>query len=71
MTINGGTVYASNIVVGTSSITNLVTINNGTLVISNSLATNAAGLFTFSITNSTLGLKVTPDATTKVLVTRP
>ena len=67
LSINGGAVYASNIVVGAASITNLVTINSGTLVVSNALATNAAGLFTFNITNSTLGLTVTPDASTKVL----
>jgi pectin methylesterase-like acyl-CoA thioesterase len=67
LNINAGKVYANNIVVGANSISNSVAINAGTLVVSNSLATNAAGLFTFSITNSTLGLTVTPDAGTKVV----
>ena len=67
LNINGGTVYASNIVVGSTSISNAVTINGGTLVVSNALATNAAGLFALSLTNSTLGLTLTPDGSMKVL----
>src|SRR6185312_11368246 len=59
--------YASNIVVGANSISNSVAINGGTLVVTNSLATNAAGLFSLSITNSTLGLTLTPDAVTKAV----
>ena len=59
--------YLNNAVVGPNSISNLVAMNSGMLVVSNTLATNAAGLFTFSLTNSTLGLKVTPDASVKAL----
>jgi pectin methylesterase-like acyl-CoA thioesterase len=65
--ISGGSVYASNVVVGAASVSNLVAVSSGTLVISNTLATNASGLFVFSLTNSTLGLTVTADGGQKVL----
>jgi len=67
LNINAGKVYANNIAVGPNSISNSVAINAGTLVVTNSLATNAAGLFSFSITNSTLGLTLTPDGGTKIV----
>jgi pectin methylesterase-like acyl-CoA thioesterase len=67
LNITNGTVYANTIAVGANSLTNNLTMVHGTLVVSNSLATNAAGLFTLSISNSTLGLTIPANASLKTL----
>jgi pectin methylesterase-like acyl-CoA thioesterase len=68
LNVFNGSVNASNIVVGASSITNIIALNNAVLTTSNSLATNASGLRVLAMTNSTLTLPVTLDALPKVLV---
>jgi pectin methylesterase-like acyl-CoA thioesterase len=67
LNIFSGTVYANNIVVGISSVTNTIGMNNATLIVTNTLATNAAGLFVLGMTNSTLGLTI-GDTSLKGLV---
>jgi pectin methylesterase-like acyl-CoA thioesterase len=67
LSVNGGTVLANNITVGISSVTNRIFLTNATLIVSNTLATNAAGLFSFSMTNSTLGLTVTANGSLRGL----
>ena len=58
LNIFNGTVNAGNIVVGASSVTNIIAMNNAKLIVTNTLATNAAGLFALGMTNSTLGLTI-------------
>jgi pectin methylesterase-like acyl-CoA thioesterase len=66
LNIFGGTVYASNVVVGAVSVTNNLAMNNASLIVSNSLATNSAGLRLLAMTNSTISLPV--DGLPKALV---
>lgn len=68
LNITNGTVYANTIAVGANSITNTISLVNGTLIVSNTLATNAAGLFSFTISNSTLGLTVPANNSLRGLV---
>lgn len=63
LNITNGTVYANTIAVGANSVTNAINLVNGTLVVTNTIATNAAGLFNFTISNSTLGLTVPANGT--------
>jgi pectin methylesterase-like acyl-CoA thioesterase len=58
LAINAGTVCAKNVIVGAASITNIITMNSATLVVSNTLATNASGLLSLTMTNSYLELTV-------------
>lgn len=68
LNITNGTVYANTVSVGTYSSTNFINMFNGTLIVSNALATNAAGLFSLSMSNSTLGLNVTSGGPLDALV---
>ncbi len=68
LNITNGTVYANNVLTGPFAVTNKINMVNGTLVVSNSLATNSTGLFTLSMTNSTLGLTVPANNTPRGLV---
>ncbi len=56
LNLNGGSMFASTISVGATSVTNNIRMTNATLVVTNTLATNANGLFIFALTNSVLGL---------------
>jgi pectin methylesterase-like acyl-CoA thioesterase len=67
LNIFNGTVNANNVIVGASSVTNIIAMNNATLVTANSLATNAAGVFLLTMTNSTLGFTIN-DMSLKGLV---
>ncbi len=67
--INGGTVMANQISVGSfSGATNVIAMNNGTLIVSNTIATPASGVSQFLITNSTIQLNAF-SAITNVCVT--
>ncbi|TAK95942.1 MAG: hypothetical protein EPO07_14960, partial [Verrucomicrobia bacterium] len=66
LNIFNGTVNASNIIVGATSITNTIAMNNATLFVTNAIATNAAGVFAMNLTNSTLGLNIA-DTSLKAL----
>ena len=67
LNIFNGAVNANNVIVGAGSITNIIAMNNATVIVTNTLATNAAGLFLMTMTNSTLGLTVTANASLKGL----
>ncbi|HEY1718362.1 MAG TPA: pectinesterase family protein [Verrucomicrobiae bacterium] len=58
LNVFNGTVNANNVLVGASSITNIIAMNNATFIVSNTIATNAAGVFLMTMTNSTLGLTI-------------
>ncbi|HEX9046714.1 MAG TPA: immunoglobulin domain-containing protein, partial [Verrucomicrobiae bacterium] len=64
----GGSVNANNITVGTSSVTNTISLSSATLIVSNTMATNASGLFVLNLTNSTLGLSVPANGSLRGLV---
>lgn len=68
LNVNGGTVLANKISVGAVSATNIIALNNAALVVTNTLATNAAGVSAFTMTNSTLTVSVPADASLRVLV---
>lgn len=67
LNITNGTVYANTVSVGATSVTNNINMFNGTLIITNTLATNASGLFTLNVSNSTLGLTVPGNASLRGL----
>ncbi len=65
--VTGGTVLANQISIGSASTaTNTITVNNGTLVISNTVGSPAHGVYTFSLSGSTLQLNVL-NATTNIV----
>lgn len=66
--VTNGTVLANNLTVGANSISNSINLANATLVVSNSLATNAAGLFSLNLSNSTLGLTLNANGLLRGLV---
>jgi pectin methylesterase-like acyl-CoA thioesterase len=68
LNVTSGTAYANSIAVGVNSVTNTITLVNGTMIVSNTIATNAAGLFSLSASNSTIGLAVPADASLRGLV---
>jgi pectin methylesterase-like acyl-CoA thioesterase len=67
LNIFNGAVNANNVIVGASSITNIIAMTNATLIVTNTLATNAAGIFQMTMSNSTLGLTIN-DMSLKGLV---
>jgi pectin methylesterase-like acyl-CoA thioesterase len=67
LNITNGTVYANSVKLGANSITNNINLVGGTLIVSNSLATNAAGLLSLNISNSTLGLTVSANGSLRGL----
>lgn len=68
LNVTNGTVLANNISVGAVSTNDTINLVNATLIVTNTLATNAAGLASFTITNSVLGLTVPSDASLRGLV---
>lgn len=68
LNVTNGTVLANNITVGVNSVTNIINLMNGALIVSNTLATNASGLFTLNVSNSTIGLTVSANGSLKGLV---
>lgn len=68
LNVNGGTVLANTIAVGTSSSVNKIILSNATMVVTNTLATNATGLASLALTNSTLGLTLPGDGSLRSLV---
>jgi len=68
LNITGGAVLANNITVGANSISNSINLVNATLVVSNTLAVNAAGVFSLSLSNSTLGLTLNAGGSLRGLV---
>ena len=72
LSVTNGTVLANNIIVGSAdgvnSTTNRINLINATLFVTNSIATNASGLFSLNISNSTVGLFVPTNGTLRGVV---
>jgi pectin methylesterase-like acyl-CoA thioesterase len=68
LNITNGSVLANNIIVGVGSASNAINMVSGTLIVTNTLATNASGVATFYMANSTLGLSVAANASLKARV---
>ncbi|HWD18780.1 MAG TPA: pectinesterase family protein [Verrucomicrobiae bacterium] len=62
LNVNNGTVLANNIAVGAFSLSNVINLNGGALIVTNALATNGAGLRLLTLTNATLGLRLSGSA---------
>lgn len=67
LNITNSTILANNVTVGANSISNAINLVASTMIVSNSLATNASGLFSLNISNSTLGLTVPVNGALRVL----
>jgi len=66
LAVNGGTVYANNILVGTNSATNFLRLASATLIVTNTMATNVSSL-NLGCTNSIIGLSVPLDGSLRCL----
>jgi len=73
LNITNGNAYVNNVIVGNLSTNNTVLVNGGSLTVTNTLATNANGLGSLSLSNATLSLNIPsgglPLSLTKALIT--